>query len=129
VHGLQHLQAILQARLVSAPEGSYTKRLFTDKDLLQKKLVEEALELAEAEDHDDVAGEAADLMYFLMVRCVAAGVSLKDVEKKLDYRSLKVTRRPGNAKEWRTQAAAVLLGTGSARLAGAGGAMPPAPPS
>ena len=129
VHGLQHLQAILQARLVSAPEGSYTKRLFTDKDLLQKKLVEEALELAEAEDHDDVAGEAADLMYFLMVRCVAAGVSLKDVEKKLDYRSLKVTRRPGNAKEWRTQAAAALLGTGSARLTGAGGAMPSAPPS
>jgi len=129
VHGLQHLQAILQARLVSAPEGSYTKRLFTDKDLLQKKLVEEALELAEAEDHDDVAGEAADLMYFLMVRCVAAGVSLKDVEKKLDYRSLKVTRRPGNAKEWRTQAAAALLGTGAARLTGAGGAMPPAPPS
>lgn len=131
-HGFQHLQSILQSRLVSAPEGSYTKRLFTDQDLLMKKLVEEAQELAEAETHDEVAGEAADLMYFLMVRCVAAGVSLKDIEKKLDYRSLKVSRRPGNAKEYRTQAAAAMVPS-SAKLqaAAAHGTMEslPSPPS
>jgi len=109
VHGLQHLQSILQARLVSAPAGSYTHRLFTDETLLLKKLVEEAQELAEAKTHDEVAGEAADLMYFLMTRCVAAGVSLRDIEKKLDYRSLKVTRRPGNAKDWRSENAAKIL--------------------
>jgi phosphoribosyl-ATP pyrophosphohydrolase/phosphoribosyl-AMP cyclohydrolase/histidinol dehydrogenase len=109
VHGFQHLQSILQARLVSAPPGSYTQRLFSDEDLLMKKLVEEAQELAEATKPDDVAGEAADLMYFLMVRCVAAGVSLKDIESKLDYRSLKVTRRQGNAKAYRTEAAAALV--------------------
>ena len=112
VHGLQHLQSILRARLVGAPEGSYTKRLFTDHTLLKKKLVEEAQELAEATTHDDVAGEAADLMYFLMTRCVAAGVSLRDIERKLDDRSLKVTRRPGNAKAWRDENAAKILAGG-----------------
>ena len=31
--------------MTSAPEGSYTKRLFHDADLLGKKIVEEAIEL------------------------------------------------------------------------------------
>ena len=102
---------------------------------LKKKLVEEAQELAEAKTHDEVAGEAADLMYFLMTRCVAAGVSLKDIENKLDARSLKVTRRQGNAKDYRTEAAAKLV-PGSEKLQEAaksglisgGGLVPPAPP-
>jgi phosphoribosyl-ATP pyrophosphohydrolase / phosphoribosyl-AMP cyclohydrolase / histidinol dehydrogenase len=78
--GLQHLQSQLASRLEEAPEGSYTKRLFNDPMLLRNKLVEEAQELAEAESHDDVAGEAADVMYFAMVRCVAAGVTIADIE-------------------------------------------------
>ena len=133
VHGLQHLQSILQSRLVDAPVGSYTKRLFTDPELLHKKLLEEASELAEAgrvnpantpaQNKDEVAGEAADLMYFLMVRCVAAGVTLRDIENKLDYRSLKVARRPGNAKQWRDEQAAAILGAGKP----VAGALPPAP--
>jgi len=135
VHGFQHLQSILQTRLVTALPGSYTQRLFNDEDLLMKKLVEEAQELAEAKTHDEVAGEAADLMYFLMTRCVAAGVSLKDIENKLDARSLKVTRRQGNAKGYRTEAAAKLV-PGSEKLQEAaksglisgGGLVPPAPP-
>lgn len=78
--GLRHLQSMLFSRLQDAPEGSYTKRLFNDPVLLRNKLVEEAQELAEAETISDVAGEAADVMYFAMVRCVAAGATLKDVE-------------------------------------------------
>lgn len=81
--GLQHLQSMLVSRLQDAPEGSYTKRLFNDPVLLRNKLVEEAQELAEAETVPDVAGEAADVMYFAMVRCVAAGATLKDIEVRL----------------------------------------------
>ena len=36
-------------------------------------------------------------------RCVAAGVGLREIEGHLDKRSLKVTRRPGNAKAWRSE--------------------------
>jgi phosphoribosyl-ATP pyrophosphohydrolase/phosphoribosyl-AMP cyclohydrolase/histidinol dehydrogenase len=57
-----------------------------------------------------VAAEAADLLYFAMVRCVAAGVSIADVEACLDRRALKVSRRPGNSKPERIAAAAAILG-------------------
>ncbi|TMW69837.1 hypothetical protein Poli38472_001993 [Pythium oligandrum] len=107
--GLQALQSMLESRLQEAPAGSYTKRLFNDAELLRNKLVEEAQELAEAETQSDIAGEAADVMYFAMVRCVAAGVSLPDIEKFLDMRSLKVKRRPGNSKAYRIDAANEIL--------------------
>lgn len=41
VNGIKKLETILLDRKKSAPEGSYTKRLFDDPDLLRKKLLEE----------------------------------------------------------------------------------------
>ncbi|HAU41871.1 MAG TPA: hypothetical protein DCW50_07475, partial [Gammaproteobacteria bacterium] len=46
-----------------------------------------------------VTHEAADLIYFAMVAMARAGVRMTDVEKELDRRALKVTRRRGDAKE------------------------------
>lgn len=108
--GILHLQETLQDRFKSAPEGSYTKRLFDDPNLLREKLVEEAQELSEATEPDDVAGELADVIYFAMVRAVAAGVTFDDAIAELDRRSRKVTRRQGDSKAFRTQAANQLLG-------------------
>ncbi len=102
--GLAALEFTLQSRLESAPEGSYTRRLFNDPDLLRSKIMEEADELCRASNRDDVAFEAADLIYFALTRCVAAGVSLADIEISLDKKSKKVSRRPGNAKpQWSTK--------------------------
>lgn len=97
-NGLAALESTLQARLESAPAGSYTRRLFDDQALLQSKIKEEADELCRAETKDDIAFEAADLIYFALTRCVAAGVSLADIEDSLDQKAKKVTRRPGHAK-------------------------------
>ncbi|CAB1119789.1 unnamed protein product [Ectocarpus sp. CCAP 1310/34] len=110
--GLGHLERMLVKRKEQAPEGSYTKRLFEDPVLLRNKLVEEAQELAEAETKQHVAEEAADVTYFMMVRCAAAGVSWEDVEKELDKRSLKLKRRPGNAKAERIAEGDKILGAG-----------------
>lgn len=107
--GILHLQETLQDRFKSAPEGSYTKRLFDDSDLLREKLVEEAQELSEATEKDDVAGELADVLYFAMVRAVAAGVTFDDAIAELDRRSRKVTRRKGDSKTFRTDAANAIL--------------------
>lgn len=107
--GLGALQRTLEARKRSAPEGSYTSRLFKDPGLLRNKLVEEAQELSEAQEPDHVAAEAADVLYFAMVRCVAAGVTLEDIERHLDARALKLARRPGNAKQDRIDAAQAIL--------------------
>ena len=48
---------------------------------------------SQAEEPDHVAAEAADLLYFAMVRCAAAGVGLVEIEQHLDRRSLKLKRR------------------------------------
>lgn len=108
--------------MASAPAGSYTKRLFDDGALLRHKLLEEAQELAEAAEPDHVAAEAADLIYFALVAAVKGGASLADVERHLDHRALKLTRRPGHAKEARILAAERELATAAA--AKAGGAPP-----
>jgi phosphoribosyl-ATP pyrophosphohydrolase/phosphoribosyl-AMP cyclohydrolase/histidinol dehydrogenase len=101
IKGLPALESTLRARLVLAPEGSYTKRLFNDPELLRSKIMEEADELCRAEKKEDVAFEAADLLYFALTKCVAAGVGIADIEQSLDAKARKVTRRPGNAKpQW-----------------------------
>lgn len=97
--GLAALETTLQSRLKSASEGSYTRRLFEDSELLRSKIMEEADELCRAETKDDVAFEAADLIYFALTRCVAVGVGIADIECSLDKKAKKVTRRPGNAKQ------------------------------
>ena len=60
--------------------------------------MEEASELCEANDKKDIAAEAADLLYFALTKCIAAGVSIDDIEHNLDLKSTKVTRRKGDAK-------------------------------
>ncbi|KAJ3275549.1 trifunctional histidinol dehydrogenase [Borealophlyctis nickersoniae] len=97
-NGITALAATLRSRKESAPAGSYTRRLFEDPNLLRSKIMEEAEELCDATTKDDIAWEAADLIYFALTKCTAAGVSLSDIEKHLDYRAKKVTRRAGNAK-------------------------------
>lgn len=60
--------------------------------------MEEAEELCQAQTKEEIAFEAADLLYFALTKCTAAGVSLKDIERNLDLKSLKVKRRKGDAK-------------------------------
>lgn len=101
VGGLPALSRLLESRAASAPVGSYTHRLLNDPALLASKLREEALELIEASaqnDRKEVAAEAADVIYFTLVHLAKHGVSLAEVERVLDARHYKVTRRKGDAK-------------------------------
>ncbi len=91
--GLPRLVRRLRDRLEHAPPGSYTRRLFDAPDLLRKKLLEEAEELAEAPDRDNAAWETADLLYFALAAMIRRGAALEDVMRHLDRRALKVTRR------------------------------------
>ncbi|OJT04150.1 Histidine biosynthesis trifunctional protein [Trametes pubescens] len=103
--GLSALERTLQSRLESAPQGSYTRRLFSDPELLSSKIMEEADELCRAETKEEVAFEAADLLYFALTRCVAAGVGIADIERSLDTKAKKISRRAGNTKPQWTQKA------------------------
>ena len=96
--GLGRLERTLQERLVQSPTGSYTARLFADPVLLASKLREETDELIAASGSEHTVREAADLMFFVLVRAVQAGGSLAEIEAELDLRSRRVTRRAGDSK-------------------------------
>lgn len=98
LRGVAKLEQTLKSRKESAPAGSYTARLFSDEKLLRAKIMEEAEELCDAKTKENIAFEAADLVYFAMTKAVASGVSLRDIERNLDAKSWKVKRRTGDAK-------------------------------
>jgi phosphoribosyl-ATP pyrophosphohydrolase len=87
---LEKLQGIIQQRLASAPEGSYTARLAAKGTLkVAQKLGEEAVELAlaaVAQERDRVTAEAADLLYHLLLLLAVREVTLADVCAELERR-------------------------------------------
>ena len=85
-NGLVKLEQTIQERKNSAGD-SYTQQLLANSDFLRSKLLEEAEELADASSKEDVIWEAADLIYFTLVRMGEAGVTLADVERELDLRA------------------------------------------
>jgi phosphoribosyl-AMP cyclohydrolase / phosphoribosyl-ATP pyrophosphohydrolase len=91
--GLGALARRLAERRVAAPPGSYTARLFADPALLGAKLREEAAELADAAGGAEVIHEAADVLYFTLATLARHGIDLAEVERALNRRALKVTRR------------------------------------
>ena len=93
IGGLGALDQTLRARVADAPVGSYTRKLIDNPAILGSKIMEEASELVEATSTEEVCWETADELYFSMVRATAAGVSLAQVERELDRRAQKVTRR------------------------------------
>ena len=93
---LAALEAVLRSRREHPPEGSYTARLFRDDALRHKKVGEEATELVVASlrgNREQIAGEAADLVYHAMVLLAAHGLGLADVAEAL--RSREGKRRDG----------------------------------
>jgi phosphoribosyl-ATP pyrophosphohydrolase len=98
-HGLGRLQRRLAAVASSGDTGSNTRKLLQQPEMLAAKIREEAAELADAVDEEAIVAEAADLLYFLLVKATSAGVGLDEVQAELDTRERRVTRRPMLAKE------------------------------
>jgi phosphoribosyl-ATP pyrophosphohydrolase/phosphoribosyl-AMP cyclohydrolase len=90
--GLGFLERHLAAQLAQGDPQSYTRRLLENAGLLAAKLVEEAEELAAATGTEQVAWEAADLLYFAMVALHRAGVPLAAAVNELERRSRRVRR-------------------------------------
>ncbi len=94
----EELFTTIKERLSYAPSGSYTKRLFEERGLLEAKLLEEAREVIEAQTQCESIEELTDLLYFMLVRAVQKDVSLQDIGQTLTQRALRVSRRSGNTK-------------------------------
>lgn len=98
-HGLGRLQRRLVGIAEDGETSSNTRKLLDDSALLASKIREEAAELAGAGDPEAVVAEAADLLYFLMVKATAADVTLDMIEVELDRRERRLTRRPMISKD------------------------------
>jgi phosphoribosyl-ATP pyrophosphohydrolase len=82
---LHDLEKRVEERAGASPDASYTRKLL-DRGVAQcaKKLGEEAVE-----DRDHLIGEAADLLYHLLVVLRARGITLAEVEAVLAARTAK----------------------------------------
>ncbi len=84
------LERVVAQRAAERPEGSYTTGLFeAGVKRIAQKVGEEGLETALAAatgDREELADEAADLLYHLLVLLRASGLSLADVVRTLDSR-------------------------------------------
>ncbi|HXP01267.1 MAG TPA: bifunctional phosphoribosyl-AMP cyclohydrolase/phosphoribosyl-ATP diphosphatase HisIE [Luteibacter sp.] len=90
---LAELDALVASRHALRPEGSYTTKLFEGGiRRMAQKVGEEGVETAlaaVAEDDDALIGEAADLVFHLMVVLRARGIGFDAVAKKLASRHAK----------------------------------------
>ncbi|WP_436346069.1 phosphoribosyl-ATP diphosphatase [Natronorubrum sp. FCH18a] len=89
---LEELFAVIEDRKETLPDDSYTASLFThekgENEVLEK-LGEETTELvlaAKDDDRDEIAYEAADIVYHLLVLLSMKEMSLEDLEAELEAR-------------------------------------------
>lgn len=90
VYFLQHLEDVITQRKSHPEEGSYTTSLFNKgTHKIAQKVGEEAVELvidALRDDDEGFRGEAADLIYHLIVLLVDRGMQLADIVTVLKKR-------------------------------------------
>ncbi|MFC4248514.1 phosphoribosyl-ATP diphosphatase [Natribaculum luteum] len=89
---LEELFAVIEDRKETLPEGSYTASLFTHEkgeNAVLEKLGEESTELvlaAKDDDRDELAHEAADIVYHLLVLLSMKEMDLADLQAELETR-------------------------------------------
>jgi phosphoribosyl-AMP cyclohydrolase / phosphoribosyl-ATP pyrophosphohydrolase len=95
---VDRLTEVVSGRRTSDPAASYTARLLESGDLVARKVLEEAGEVAfalkdEASGGDGarVAEEVADLLYHVVVLIEASGTTPTDVASELDRRMVPTT--------------------------------------
>lgn len=95
--GLRALDLLMIERRDAPVTGSLSSRLLAedgDARFLHGKLVEEAAEVGDAQGRQRVVEEAADLLYFLAAALARTGAGFAEVERELDRRHARVSRRP-----------------------------------
>jgi phosphoribosyl-AMP cyclohydrolase / phosphoribosyl-ATP pyrophosphohydrolase len=94
---LTALEEIIHARMTERPEGSYTAKLLEQGPRrIAQKVGEEGLELALAalaQSEEEVLGEAADLLYHVLLLLESKGLSLAQVSDRLEARHRSASSR------------------------------------
>lgn len=87
---LDHLEQVIAQRAGASPDESYVAKLNArGMPVIARKLGEEGVEAAIAAisgDDEELVGEAADIIFHLLVALQARGLSLADVKAELEKR-------------------------------------------
>ena len=89
---LDDLFAVIESRKAELPEDSYTASLFTHEkgdNAVLEKLGEETTELvlaAKDDDTEEIAHEAADIVYHMLVLLSMKGMDIEDLRRELRER-------------------------------------------
>ncbi len=80
---LSELYSTLVRRIKNRKESSYTSKLAEDEKLLYKKIIEEAQEVINYTDRNNLVWEIADLTYFIMVLMAKQGIAPQEIVNEL----------------------------------------------
>lgn len=78
---LKHLEKVIQQRLASGDQRSYTASL--TKKRVREKIIEESQELVAAKNTEEIIWEAADVLYHLLTLINQEQIPLKTIENEL----------------------------------------------
>ena len=85
---LESLFNLARERKKTPVDGSYTNKLLKDKNLSKEKVLEEIGELIEAvEKNSNIAHEAADVFYHLIMYLEANNIKIEEVMDELSKRN------------------------------------------
>lgn len=75
-------------KIIEGKKGgnSFTAKMMNDESMLREKILEEAGEVANFRDFENLRWEIADLLYFVGILMVKNNICLKDVENELEIR-------------------------------------------
>lgn len=83
---LEEIYAVVKSRLDEKEEKSYTCRVGKDSKLLRKKILEEASEVVDFRNQENLVWEIADLLYFVFILMAREGITLPQIENELSGR-------------------------------------------
>ncbi|MEB3244998.1 MAG: bifunctional phosphoribosyl-AMP cyclohydrolase/phosphoribosyl-ATP diphosphatase HisIE [Vampirovibrionales bacterium] len=83
---IDKLYATLAHRKANLPPSSFSAQLFSNRKKLLRKILEEAFEVATAENRDELVWEVADLFYMMSVLAVDEGIAWHDIVNELGGR-------------------------------------------
>ena len=84
---LEELILLVRERKNNPVEGSYTNKLFEDKNLAKEKVLEEVNELIEAvEENSNKIHEAADVFYHLIMYLERNEIKIEEIMDELASR-------------------------------------------
>ncbi|VVB56952.1 Phosphoribosyl-AMP cyclohydrolase [uncultured archaeon] len=84
--GFEELYATLCERMANPTPNSYTAKISANEKLIKEKLLEEAGEVAEYKDRENLVWELADLSYFMLVLMAKKGITPNEVRNELHRR-------------------------------------------